>query len=73
MSVSTATPRRHGKYNLRATWRAIRNLPSRNFPLTLPRVHPVAAFFILRRLKREGFSDCRVEATADGLTVLARR
>jgi hypothetical protein len=56
-----------------ATWRAIREIPADHFPLILPGVHPIAAFFILRRLKRLGFSDCRVQTRAGGLVVHAQR
>jgi hypothetical protein len=58
---------------LRATWNAIRKLPLENFPLMLPHVHPIAAFFILRRLKRLGFSGCKVVTTPKGLVVHAQR
>jgi len=77
MPSSSTEPRKQGgrqaKHTLRATWLAIRSLPTRNFPLLLPHAHPIAAFFILRRLKREGFSECRVETTRNGLVVYARR
>lgn len=57
----------------KATWRAMTNLPTDHFPLILPDVHKVAAFFILRRLKRLGYSNCRVDSTAKGLVVYAQR
>lgn len=60
-------------YSLSATWRAIRALPTDHFPLILPGVHPVASFFILRRLKRLGFSDCRVVSSGQGLVVHAHK
>jgi hypothetical protein len=41
--------------------------------LMLPQVHPIAAFFILRRLKRLGFSNCKVVTTHKGLVVHAQR
>ena len=59
--------------NLGATWRAIYALPTDHFPLILPGVHPVASFFILRRLKRLGFSDCRVVSSEKGLVVHAHK
>jgi hypothetical protein len=62
-----------GRYRLRATWQAISKLPLDNFPLMLPHVHPVAAFFILRQLKRLGFSNCKVVTTPKGLVVHAQR
>ena len=43
------------------------------FPLILAEVHPIASFFILRRLKRLGFSDCRVSTSDKGLVVHAHR
>lgn len=58
---------------MRATWHAIGKLPLGNFPLMLPHVHPIAAFFILRRLKRLGFSGCKVVTTPKGLVVHAQR
>lgn len=64
---------RRGRYRARATWDAIRKLPLGNFPLMLPHVHPIAAFFILRRLKRQGFSSCKVVTTPKGLVVHAQR
>lgn len=53
------------------TWRAIRSTPTDHFPQILPDVHPIAAFFILRRLKHLGYSNCKVETTAKGLVVYA--
>lgn len=61
------------RYRIRATWSAIRRLPVGNFPLVLPHVHPIAAFFILRRLKRLGFSGCKVVTTPKGMVVHAQR
>ena len=60
-------------YSFQATWRAIRRLPGEHFPLILPGVHPIASFFILRRLKRLGYSDCRVVSSEKGLVVHAHR
>jgi hypothetical protein len=60
-------------YSFLATWRAICAIPTDHFPLILPGVHSVAAFFILRRLKRLGFSDCRVVSSEKGLVVHAHR
>lgn len=59
--------------SLQATWQAVVNLSTDHFPLILPGVHRLAAFFILRRLKRLGFSNCRVDSTAKGLVVYAQR
>lgn len=60
-------------YSFKATWQAITNLPTDHFPLILPDVHKVAAFFVLRRLKRLGYSNCRVDSSAKGLVVYAQR
>lgn len=60
-------------YSFKATWQAIANLSTDHFPLILPDVHKVAAFFILRRLKRLGYSNCRVDSSAKGLVVYAQR
>ena len=60
-------------YSFGATLRTIRRIPLDHFPLILPRVHPIAAFFILRRLKRLGYSNCRVTTTDKGLAVHAER
>ena len=58
---------------LKATWQAISALPTGHFPLILADVHPLASFFILRKLKRLGYSDCRVTASGSGLVVHAHR
>ena len=60
-------------YSLGATWRAIRFLPGNHFPLILPAVHPIASFFILRKLKRLGYSNCNVTTSDKGLVVHAHR
>jgi hypothetical protein len=61
------------KTDWKATWQAITNLSTDHFPLILPDVHKVAAFFILRRLKRLGYSNCRVVSSAKGMVVYAQR
>lgn len=61
------------KTDWKSTWQAITALSTDHFPLLLPGVHRVAAFFILRRLKRLGFSNCRVDSTPKGLVVYAQR
>jgi hypothetical protein len=61
------------KCSFSATWRAISSLPDAHFPLILPGVHPIASFFILRRLKRLGYSNCNVTASDKGLVVHAHR
>ena len=60
-------------YSLSATWRAICALPVGHFPLIMPGVHPLASFFILRRLKQLGFSGCRVVSSEKGLVVHAHK
>lgn len=62
-----------GKTDWKATWQAITALPTDHFPLLLPRVHRMAAFFILRQLKRQGFSNCRVDSSTNGLVIYAQR
>ncbi|MDA8429025.1 MAG: hypothetical protein M0T70_07200 [Geobacteraceae bacterium] len=59
--------------SIRATWRAIRFLPVSHFPLILPGAHPIASFFILRKLKQLGYSDCNVTVSDKGLVVHAHR
>jgi len=74
-------PMPHGKtgivqfkgYSLRATWQAISTLQTTHFPLILPGAHPLASFFILRKLKKLGFSSCMVTASDNGLVVHAHR
>jgi hypothetical protein len=59
--------------SISATWRAIRFLQADHFPLILPGVYPIASFFILRRLKRLGYSSCKVTTSDKGLVVHAHR
>lgn len=61
------------KYDFRATLRALRGMSYHHFPLIMPGVHPLVAPLIMFRLKRRGFSNCRVEATGAGLVVYADR
>ena len=58
---------------LKATWRAVTALQTDHFPLILPDVLPLASFFILMRLKRLGYSNCRVTTSERGLVVHAHR
>jgi len=75
--TSAPETRRHGERRERrtfqATVRAILHVPLSHFPLILPEVHPIAAWFILRRLKHRGYSNCKVQTTAKGLVVHAQR
>jgi hypothetical protein len=59
--------------SLRATWEAFRCTRFEHFPLLLPGAHPLVAPLIMFRLKRRGFSDCRVVASTSGLVVHAER
>ncbi len=59
--------------NVKATIRALLAMSYSNFPLMLPGVHPLVAPLVMFRLKRRGFSNCRVEVTGTGLVVHADR
>ena len=58
---------------LRATLNALMGMTYTHFPLILAGVHPLIAPLIMFRLKRRGFSNCRVEVTGGGLVVYADR
>ncbi len=61
------------RYSIKETWQAMFHLSYDRFPQSLPRVHPVAAPFILWQLKGKGYSNGRV-VTEDGrLMVYADR
>jgi hypothetical protein len=72
-NVNRSTGGVPAKYSISATWQAARSLPTTHFPLILPGVHPLASFFILRKLKRLGYSNCTVKASDKGLVVHAHR
>lgn len=59
--------------SLKATINALAGMSYTHFPLVLAGVHPLVAPLIMFRLKRRGFSNCRVEATGSGLVVYADR
>lgn len=59
--------------NLKATLNALSGMSYSHFPLILPGVHRLLAPLIMFRLKRRGFSNCRVEVAAGGLIVYAVR
>jgi hypothetical protein len=59
--------------NFKATIKAISGMSYTHFPLILPGVHPLVAPLIMFRLKRRGFSNCRVEVAGGGLVVYAVR
>jgi len=61
------------KTSLKATWKALRGITFSHFPLILPGVHPLLAPLIMFRLKRRGFSNCKVEISRNGLIVHAER
>jgi len=44
-----------------------------NFSIFVPGAFPLAATFVLFRLKRRGFSNCRVVVEQEGLRIEARR
>lgn len=72
-TYTTDRRKKAAKWSISATWRAVRSLPGAHFPLILPGVHPIASFFILRKLKRMGYSNCNVTASDKGLVVHAHR
>lgn len=59
--------------NVRATLNALMGMTYTHFPLILAGVHPLIAPLIMFRLKRRGFSNCRVEVSGSGLVVYADR
>ena len=59
--------------SIKATFDAIMGMSYAQFPLILPGVHPLVAPLIMFRLKRRGFSNCRVEVSGSGLVVYADR
>ena len=59
--------------NFGATLNALMGMSYTHFPLILAGVHPLVAPLIMFRLKRRGFSSCRVEVTGGGLVVYADR
>lgn len=56
-----------------ATLNALLGMSYSHFPLILPGVHPLVSPLIMFRLKRRGYSNCRVDATSSGLVVYAVR
>ena len=59
--------------NLKATLDALLGMSYTHFPLILPGVHRLVAPLIMFRLKRRGFSNCRVEVAGGGLVVYATK
>lgn len=75
-SVAIITRKRRGKrqaLNLKATVDALLGMSYVHFPQILPGVHRLVAPLIMFRLKRRGFSNCRVEVSGSGLVVYADR
>lgn len=64
---------RNRRASLKATVSALLGMSYNNFPQVLAGVHPLVAPLIMFRLKRRGFSNCRVEASGAGLVVYADR
>jgi len=61
------------KVFFKATLGALLGMSYTHFPLILPGVHPLVAPLVMFRLKRRGFSNCRVEVSGGGLVVYADR
>jgi len=59
--------------NLKATVKALLGMSYAHFPQILPGVHRLVSPLILFRLKRRGYSNCRVEVSPSGLVVYADR
>ncbi|MEI6207479.1 MAG: hypothetical protein WCP20_11905 [Desulfuromonadales bacterium] len=59
------------RFSIKATLNAIMGMSYSHFPLILPGVHPLLAPLIMYRLKRRGYSNCRVEIAGGGLIVYA--
>jgi hypothetical protein len=74
MAPTTETRRHRGKAtSLKATLNALLGMSYSHFPLILPGVHRLVAPLIMFRLKRRGYSNCRVEVAGGGLVVYAVR
>lgn len=59
--------------DMKATLSALLGMSYTHFPQILPGVHPLVAPLIMFRLKRRGYSNCRVEVSRSGLVVHADR
>ena len=59
--------------NLKATVNVLFGMSYTHFPQILPGVHRLVAPLIMFRLKRRGFSNCRVDVSGSGLVVYADR
>ena len=65
--------KKKGKADFKATLCALMGMSYSHFPLILPGVHSLVAPLIMFRLKRRGFSNCRVWVSGSGLVVYADR
>ncbi|MDD2365669.1 MAG: hypothetical protein PHN84_05840 [Desulfuromonadaceae bacterium] len=77
-TMKTGIERRERKvekpaFNLKATMSLLSGMSYSHFPLIIPGVHRLAAPLIMFRLKRRGYSNCRVDVTEGGLIVYAVR
>lgn len=73
-----AEPAREGEVKRCEPWQVRKGMglfldPRGELRLFVPDCRPAAAPFVLFRLKRQGYSGCRVEADGRGLMILARR
>lgn len=74
--AGTSHQEKRGKstsFNLRATIHVLLGMSYLHFPQILPGVHPLVAPLIMFRLKRRGYSNCRVAVSGSGLVVYADR
>lgn len=62
-----------GGSRFKASLQVFRGMSYSHFPLVLPGVYPLLAPLIMFRLKRRGFSNCRVVVSGMGLVVFADR
>jgi hypothetical protein len=62
-----------GVSRVKATVNVLAGLSYTHFPLILPGVYPLVAPLIMFRLKRRGFSNCRVTVSGSGIIVYADR
>lgn len=76
MSLSAQKKKSVGKTGVlrfKATMKVLMGMTYTHFPLLLPGVYSLVAPLIMFRLKRRGFSNCRVDVTGAGLVVYADR
>ncbi|MFA7403339.1 MAG: hypothetical protein WC007_05060 [Pelobacteraceae bacterium] len=73
MSADSMRGKKIRKFDFKASLNALLGMSYTHFPLILPGVHPLIAPLIMFRLKRRGFSNCRVDVSGSGLVVYANR